>query len=229
MVERRKCLECGVTVNVENLPAHFAKLHPRSKLDPSLLQEAQKEARARRTRRAPSPSEKRVYVISAVVILVVLAAAIGIQQLSRPPSPTGVAPDFALTTTSGSTLRLSALRGNVVLIDFFSTSCGACREFTPDTLVPLYAQHGSHFVLVSIDVNAERDALEAGNFRITSFMSTYGATWTYALDVDQGVTRAYGVSGTPTHFIIDKDGNIADQHTGKEPLDQLVARLSRYF
>ena len=225
MAERRKCPECGATVNVENLPAHFAKLHPRSKLDPSVLQ----EARTHRTRRAPSASEKRVYVISAVVILVVLAAAIGIQQLSRQTPPGGVASDFALTTTSGSTLRLSALRGSVVLLDFFSTSCQACQQFTSSTLVSLYAQYGSQFILASIDVNREQDNAADGNARIATFMSAYGATLTYALDVDQSVARAYGISVTPTHFIIDKDGNVVDRHEGSEPLDGLVARLSRYW
>lgn len=229
MAGRRSCPECGVSVNVENLPAHFEKLHPHTALDPALLQDARKEARTHRPRSGPSSAEKRVYAIGAVVILVVLVAAIGLQQLSRPGPVGGVAPDFSLTTTAGSTVQLAALRGSVVLLDFFSTSCPACQQFTSGTLVSLYSQYGSQFVLISIDVNRENDNAADGDARIAAFMTTYGATWTYALDVDRRVANSYGISVTPTHFIVDASGNIVDRHEGSESLDVLVSRLSQYW
>jgi len=232
MSERRKCPECGVSVKVENLEAHFKKLHPRSKLDPAVAAEAQREARRHRPiRRGATSAEKKVYVASAIVILVVIAVAVGIQQSSQPPSPPvgQPAPDFQLTTTSGDIVQLSSFRGRVVLLDFFSTSCYVCQQFTPDTLAPLYAQHGIHFVLLSIDVNREGNNLADGNTRISTYMATYGASWTFALDTSRTVTRAYGIQATPTHFIIDKNGNIVDSGQGIETVDELVARLSDYW
>jgi len=232
MGERRRCPECGASVKIGNLHTHFLKLHPRAKLDPSIAADARREARRHLpTGRGATSAEKKVYIASAIATLIVIAVAIGIQQFSQPSAPPlgQPAPDFQLTTTSGDPVQLSTFRGRVVLLDFFSTSCPACQQFTPGTLAPLYAQHGFQVALLSIDVNREGNNLADGNARISTYMATYGASWTFALDTSRTVTQAYGIRATPTHFIIDRNGNIVDRQEGVETLDQLVTRLSAYW
>ncbi len=229
----RKCPECGVSVKVENLPAHYEKLHPRAEVPEAVVEASTEAARAakveRPPRRGPSASERRLYLVVLVIIVVAVVAFIGLQSLV-----TGLvgkaAPDFTLTNTSDGTAVKPAYAGRVVLLDFMRTTCEYCQAFTAQTLVPLHSSaNGSRVLIVSVDINVGGDDLATGNTRVNSFKTQYGATWAYALDVRGEVTKVYGVSVTPTHFIVDKTGKIVDMHTGAESLATLTARLAQYW
>ncbi len=224
MGDRRFCPECGVYVKLENLPGHYDKQHPRLEVPEPLTEEVARASRPRPPATLSTRRERRRYLAAAIIVLIVVLAAVLLQfvQWPRPGTDIGIPSDCG-------PFRLSDHRGQVVLLDFMSTSCSHCQAFTRDTLVPLHGQYGSRFVLFSIDVNRENNNTADGNARIARFKTDYGATWCYALDVDHAIAQSYGVGGTPTHFVIDKDGRIVDQHAGEESLGTVVARLSQYW
>jgi len=236
MADRRKCPECGVNVKIENLPAHYEKQHPRAQVPEKLTQEATQAARvAKQTRRPPpvaTSSERRLYLAGGVIVVIVVVAAVllaqsGLFNTSLVGKP---APGFTLTSSDGGTVSLSQYLGRVVLLDFMATTCTFCQQFTQNTLVPLHnGADGSKFVILSIDINKERDDLATGNARINTFKTNFGSTWTYALDVTRELGTTYNVKGTPAHYIVDRSGNVVDFHEGYEAGGDLTARLSQYW
>ncbi len=234
MADRRKCPECGVSVKLENLASHYERQHPRARVPDELTEEATKATRVAkatgRPRRATTASERRLYLVGAVIVVIIVVAAIVVQSLGS--GLVGkLAPDFTLSASDGSgNVDLARYRGRVVLLDFMATTCEFCQVFTRDTLVPMHSgADGSKFVILSIDINKEGDTLTTGNPRIERFKTDYSATWTYALDTKGVSTNPYGVRGTPTHYIIDKDGIIRDYSQGAESIADLTARLSKYW
>ena len=229
MAEFRRCPECGASVKLSNLAAHYVRQHPRAARPLDLGAEekraVQEDLRWHRTVR--SRREARFFLAAAAVVAVIVALAIALPYLLS--NPVGrPAPQFQLSTSTGGSMVLSQFRGRVVLLDFMSTTCLYCQAFTTDALVPLAEKYAGRLVLISIDINRQGDDLTTGNARIEQFRTTYGATWTYALDT-AGVTRLYGVTATPTHFIVDKAGVLRDVHTGLEAVDAVEGRLAAYW
>ena len=229
MAEFRRCPECGASVKLSNLAAHYARQHPRAARPLDLGAEEKRAVREdqRRRRTVRSAREARFFLIAAIVVVAIVALAVALPYLTL--GPVGrPAPDFQLSTSTGGSMVLSQFRGRVVLLDFMSTTCPYCQAFTTDALVPLGQRYAGRLVLLSIDINRQGDDLATGNARIEQFRTTYGGTWTYALDT-AGVTRLYGVTATPTHFIIDKAGVLRDVHAGLEALDAVEGRLAAYW
>ncbi len=112
------------------------------------------------------------------------------------------APDFSLLTTSGDTLALSDLRGQPVVLTFWTTACGWCLYQMP-FFQAAHEQMGQEVVIVAIDIG------ESGSL-VQQFAEYYGYTFVFALDYDGSVTSAYNIVGTPTNFFIDGDGIIQD-------------------
>jgi len=116
--------------------------------------------------------------------------------------------DFSLTTVSGENYSLNSSRGKVVLINFMATSCPICRSEMTE-LREVWDAYGEKVVMVSISVDPFSDTDDA----LRSYASNFGANWIWARDV-VGATADYGVSGTPTTFIIDQEGQVRYRHIG---------------
>ena len=112
------------------------------------------------------------------------------------------APDFSLPTIDGDTLTLSDLRGQPVVLTFWTTGCGACLYQMPFFQVA-QEEMGQEVTIVAIDIG------ESGSL-IQQFAEYYGYNFTFALDYDGSVMYAYNIVGTPTNFFIDEDGIIQD-------------------
>ncbi|MFQ5838872.1 MAG: TlpA family protein disulfide reductase, partial [Thermoplasmata archaeon] len=177
------------------------------------------------TRRRRKPAlprrESLLYPVVAVVIVVVLVLVVVYNPGQQSHEPT-TAPDFTLTSSDGEQVHLADYRGNVILLDFMDTDCHFCQEETAEVLVPLHAAYGSRVVFISVDVGFVGDSDTFGD--IITFKAFYGATWTYVLD-DGTVAQKYGVTGTPTTFLLKKDLTVHSTFRGMTDYDTLSASL----
>lgn len=121
-----------------------------------------------------------------------------------------VAPDFALKSITGGNLRLSEHRGEVVLLNFWASWCGPCRQEMPllNTLHERYAKLGFSV----IGVNVDKDPALADKI-----LKDIPVTFPILLDDSGAVTGSYNVSAMPTSVLIDRDGNMRYLHKGYKP------------
>ena len=113
------------------------------------------------------------------------------------------APDFTLPARGGNSVSLAALRGRVVMINFWATWCGPCRAEMP-ALAEIQTQYASRGVIV-IGVNQREDA---GSIR--RYLDSIGVDFPIALDPTGESNRQYRVLGLPTTYLIDRQGLIRD-------------------
>ena len=218
MAEMRKCPECGVSVKVENLPAHYAKQHPRVEVPEDAHREAAqvvRTARAERTRAPVTVTRRGKVLIAAIaVVLAVVLLVIIVNPFRVGPTVGKEGPDFTLTSTTGASVTLSTLRGEPVLLEFMDVDCPHCQNEATNVLSSLYTAYGGRVHFLSVDVNfVPPDDTDA---RIEVFKTTYNTPWTYALDSARTVQTAYGVSSTPTTFILDRNGVITAILVGEQ-------------
>jgi len=122
-------------------------------------------------------------------------------------APQAAAPDFTLHAMGGSNLRLKEQRGRVVMVNFWATWCGPCRQEMPQ-LDRLYQKYkASGFVLLG--VNVDDDARKAGDVA-----AKLGITFPVLLDTDKAVSKLYDLSTMPSTVIIDRDGKVRYLHRG---------------
>lgn len=138
--------------------------------------------------------------------------------------PIRAAPDFTLATADGGQVRLSDLRGKVVLLNFWATWCPPCKAEMPD-LDALYRRHGTAHNFVVIGVN-----LEETPETVAAFARQSDVTFPLALDRDGSVTTdLYRVRGFPTSMIIDRAGAIRDSWMGQISREAMTLRLQRVW
>jgi peroxiredoxin len=122
-------------------------------------------------------------------------------------APATVAPDFTLRTMDGPNLRLQEQRGRVVLVNFWATWCGPCRQEMPH-LNRLYDKYrASGFTLLG--VNIDDDARAAADVA-----AKLGLRFPVLLDTDKKVSRLYDMSAMPATIVIDRDGKVRFIHRG---------------
>jgi peroxiredoxin len=117
------------------------------------------------------------------------------------------APDFTLRTADGRNLRLHEQRGRVVLLNFWATWCGPCRQEMP-LLDQLYQKYqGSGFTLLGVNVDDDsRKALQVAK--------TLGVSFPVLLDADKTVSKLYDLGSMPATVLIDRDGKVRYVHRG---------------
>lgn len=129
-----------------------------------------------------------------------------------------VAPAFTLPSSQGE-LRLSALSGKLVYLDFWASWCGPCRQSFPwmNALYEQYHAQGLEIVAINVDSNAE-DAKK--------FLAATPAKFTIAYDPQGRTPEQYAIRGMPSSFLIDKNGKVLMQHAGFKDSDRETLQRS---
>lgn len=160
-----------------------------------------------------------------LVLLILFGAGLLFWLLTlRPPGTggTGPAPDVALPLEQGAPpTRLSELKGKVVLLDFWATWCGPCRESIPELvrLQERYGARGLQVIGVSVDDRSTRD-------RVPDMQKQLGINYPIVFRDDiPGMEEAYTFDGIPTLFLIDRSGQIREVISGYDPSQSLEAKV----
>ncbi len=133
-------------------------------------------------------------------------------QASRQAPETMVgkpAPDIALSDLAGREVRLADLRGKVVLLDFWATWCGYCREALP--MIEMYHRGLGSKGLVVFGVDDE--AAETAR----AYLQRFGYTLPSLVDANGEAVRRFRVEGWPTTVLIDRDGKVVFYASGAGP------------
>jgi len=130
------------------------------------------------------------------------------------------APDFALRSPDGSVVKLSDLRGSVVLVNFWATWCRPCKQELPDIQKAYDEFHARG--LVVLEVNYQEDAKDAA-----AFFRDQHITLPMLLDAEGGVYTQYRLQGLPDSFFVARDGTIAALQFGQLTADKLRERLAQ--
>lgn len=152
-----------------------------------------------------------------VVAVLAVAGALAYAMTEKPAAPAAT-----FTTLEGKSISLDELRGKIVLVNFWATSCPGCIKEMPD-MVETYNQYkGRGFEIVAVAMS-----YDPPNY-VTNFVKTRQLPFPVALDVNGAHARAFGdVQLTPTSFIIDKNGRILEQKLGDLNFTKLKALLDK--
>lgn len=131
-----------------------------------------------------------------------------------------MAPPFSLTTLDGEHLSLDSLNGKVVLIDFWATWCGPCREALPHIQKIAKKFEGQPLVVISI-------SLDKDDAKWRDFVGKNGMTWLQYRDgyFTGPIATRFGVTAIPSTFTIDADGVLEDQHVGDASIEGKIKKL----
>ncbi|MFN0108182.1 MAG: redoxin domain-containing protein [Blastocatellia bacterium] len=133
---------------------------------------------------------------------------------SEPESLVGKdAANFALTDLNGKSFNLKNLRGKIVVVDFWASWCGPCRETMPH-IEKLHKEFKSQGLVV-LGINDE-DIDDA-----KKFVQKNGYTFPTLVDVESAVSELYGITGIPQTLVIDRDGKIFAHFYGSGEEDAL--------
>ncbi len=141
------------------------------------------------------------------LLAAVLATLTSTVTLAAAPLANAIAPDFTLRGADGRNVRLDELRGQVVLVNFWATWCGPCREEMPrlNSLSEKYRKSG--FVLLGVNIDDDpRTAIATA--------AKLNVGFPVLLDTDKKVSKLYDLSTMPSTVVIDRDGKMRFLHRG---------------
>lgn len=136
-----------------------------------------------------------------------------------------MAPPFGVMTMDGQHITMDSLAGKVVLIDFWATWCGPCRNALPHMRQIAKKFDGQPLVVLSISLDTDADKWK-------TFVNENQMTWLQYRDGGFGgdLARLFGVKAIPATFSIDADGVLEDQHVGDAEIEgklkKMVARAN---
>ncbi len=157
------------------------------------------------------PNQRREFLAAALAA----AAAAGLPRGAAAASAAAPvpAPGFELPLRSGGTVSLAGLRGKVVMINFWASWCGPCRQEFPilDEMYRKYQPMG--FTLLGVNVESETSDAER-------FLASTPVAFPIAFDRENSVSGQYGVSAMPTTLLVDRKGNVRWLHRAYKPGDE---------
>jgi peroxiredoxin len=131
-----------------------------------------------------------------------------------------VTPDFSVKDIAGQAVKLSDLKGKVVLLDFWATWCPPCRVEVPN-LIKIFRQFRyKNFVLISVSLDRDLEAARA-------FVRDKEMDWVHIIDFDASrqIAEKFQVEYIPSTFVINRNGKIAASQLRGADLKDKIANL----
>ncbi|MCG8353077.1 MAG: TlpA family protein disulfide reductase [Chloroflexales bacterium] len=128
-----------------------------------------------------------------------------------------IAPDFSFTLADGSTQKLSDLRGQKILVNFWATWCAPCKVEMPEIQEALKRYDSDGFAVLAIS-NENAEAID-------TFARQNNFTFPLISNQDGDIGDHYGVTGFPVSFFINSDGTIGFKQIGIMNLDLITQRV----
>jgi thiol-disulfide isomerase/thioredoxin len=131
-----------------------------------------------------------------------------------------MAPPFAVTTLDGQHISMDELQGKVVLLDFWATWCGPCREALPHVRELAKKFQGQPLVILSVSLDDDEQKWK-------EFVATNGMTWPQYRDggFTSPISKMFNVTAIPHTFTIDADGVLQDEHIGDASIEGKLKKL----
>lgn len=142
-------------------------------------------------------------------------------SLSKKTALGSVAADFTQNDTAGKPVKLSDFRGKYVLLDFWASWCGPCRQENPNVVRVYNKYKDKNFTVLGVSLDRGREAwLKA--------IKDDGLTWTHVSDLkywNNEAAQQYGVQSIPQNFLLDPQGKIIAKNLRGEDLDRKLAEV----
>lgn len=172
-------------------------------------------------REASRPARRKG--IGAVIAWIAVGAALiflalGLIRAFTAQPTSGLAPDFTLNTYDGQTITLSALRGKVVVINFWASWCVPCAEEAPALEATWQAYKAKGVVFIGVDY-VDSDA----NGR--AFLQQHGITYLNGPDLGTRISDAYHIKGVPETFVVNRKGEVTFFAPRVMTFDELSAQI----
>jgi peroxiredoxin len=161
---------------------------------------------------------RRTWIKALAAVIICAIAVIGYLSLSAKEP----APDVTFVTLTGEKVTAKSLRGKVVMVNFWATSCTTCIKEMPHMVETYnkYKGNGLEFVAVAMSYDPPNYVL--------NYAQTRNLPFKVALDVQGNLAKSFGdVRLTPTTFVIDKNGNIIKRYVGEPEFAALHQLLEK--
>jgi peroxiredoxin len=167
----------------------------------------------RKWRSAGGEAKLRRWIVLAIALA---AGALGYALVSRPET----APAVAFPTLRGESLALNALRGKVVLIEFWATDCATCVKEMPQLVKTYERYRGRGFEAIAVAMRYDPPN------HVIAYTERNRLPFPVAFDPTGEIAKAFsGVKFTPTTFLVDKRGRIVARLIGERDFARLDALI----
>lgn len=172
---------------------------------------------------------KRTVMTISLGVFVLLAALSGFLATRHPvadatatqsPLLGKTAPSISAAELGGGNFNLASDRGHVVVLNFWSSWCGPCKQEAPELTTFAFNERGKGVDLVGVVFN---DSVSSAN----AFAKFYGSLYPSVIDASGAIANAYGVTAPPTTFVIDREGRVAATLIGATSAKQLAAVVAK--
>ena len=159
-----------------------------------------------------------IIVTFACVLALLGLLAWGLRKVRAGPLSSGMAPNFTITDFDGTTVTLSELRGQVVIINFWASWCPPCREEAAYLEATWRKYEGRGVLFVGVDwVDTEKEAL--------AYIDEFDITYLNGPDIGTRIAQDYNIQGVPETFYVAKNGELRGVHIGPLQSPQLDEKI----